>query len=494
MSDGSPSSDDSLVPEFIASESLLDQPVLPSHWLSGLSPEFAHVAQRVMRGIERADSPVRLRQMLERAMLEPERTASEIAHGLFLLPFLIEEPEELLSAWELTEQWAARFPEDVEIRNLRAAVAGEFQMVLDEWSEIATGEMEEGLEAIRTALPSRDTIGSEFLETLALDPKSIPNRLRAAAWSIDQDLLRDALTYLREANTIDPSHPTVALRFSECARLLSLIEEARDVVLKCLETNEDPELLLEAAILCGETEEWQKSIEFAERYENRKKKPLWARYLRAIACYELGRYDEALSDIQAERLVLKEDEDLHLTALQACVLLKQGSVEEGKALAQRIIEESWVDTTNLPEWSLMEVLKRLWRALESTQQSKLAVQLTRRSVVAGVALPEIFLRQRASEAVQLDLKLFDVTIIQNLPDRWEEHLGCLPGEDSWQAYEVTWRVLAQDSDDAASRVLEWQAIDQATAPIVMDVKWAGDARDDRPGILYQGKRVEAEPV
>lgn len=494
MSADSSSPDDSSVPEFVSAESLLDRPVLPEHWLQDLSPEFAHTAQRVMRGIERGDSPARLIQMLEKATSEPERTAAEIAHALFLLPYLIEEPEELLSAWEMTERWSSRFPEDVEVRNLRAAVAGEFRMVLDEWSEVATSEMEEGLEAIREVLPSRDAINSEFLDTVMLDPKSVANRLRAAAWSIDQNLLQDAIKYLHEANELDPGHPVVALRFSECARLLMRSDDARIVLLKSLETNEDAEVLLEAAIVCGETEHWEESIRLSERYEAKKKQPLWARYLRAIACYELGRFDEASQDIQAERLVLKNDEDLHLNALQACIWLRQDRLEQGKALAKSVISQPWVDATNLPEWSLMEALGRLWRALEGAKQQDLAVQLTRRTVVAGIALPEIFSRQRTSEREQTGLRVFDVTIRQELSEHWDEHPGCLPDEEQWEAYEVTWRVLAQDSDDAISRVLEWQGIDQESNAIVVDVKWTGETRDDRPGILYQGKRHEADPV
>ncbi|MCA9107624.1 MAG: tetratricopeptide repeat protein [Planctomycetales bacterium] len=492
MSAGQQSSDDRSVPDFVADDSLLDRPVLPAEWLQDLSPDFAHTAQRIMRGIERGDSPVRLLQMLETVMNQAGRSAAETAHALFLLPYLIEQPDELLTAWELTARWSTPFADEPEVRNLRAAVAGEFRMVIDEWADEATGDMEEGLDALRDALPSLESIEADFEASVRLAPESVTARLRAASWYIDQDRLVDAMRLLREASRLDPSHPLVALRFSECARLVSRLDEAREVLLACLRERENPEVLLEAAIVCGETRHWDESIGLAERYEARQKRPLWARYLRAVGCYELERWDEALADIERERVVLQDDEDFHLVALTASVLLRQGSIEAGRAAASAVLSQSWADTTNLPEWSLMEVLTRLWVALETSDQNDLAIQLTRRSVVAGIALPDLFQRQRESERERTGLRVHEVTVQQPLPENWLNHPGCLPDEEEWTGYEVTWEVLAVDTDDAINRVLEWQTIDQPEPPVIKDVRWTGETRDDRPGILLQGKRVKSE--
>ena len=140
----------------------------------------------------------------------------------------------------------------------------------------------------------------------------------------------------------------------------------------------------------------------------------------------------------------------------------------------------------------MEVLTRLWVALETSDQNDLAIQLTRRSVVAGIALPDLFQRQRESERERTGLRVHEVTVQQPLPENWLNHPGCLPDEEEWTGYEVTWEVLAVDTDDAINRVLEWQTIDQPEPPVIKDVRWTGETRDDRPGILLQGKRVKSE--
>lgn len=490
MSAGPQPPDDSSTPKFVEEESLASRPVLPAGWLKDLSPEFAKITNRVMVGIERGDSATRLRMQLERAMQEGPRNAAETAHALFLWPYVIDEPNELLEGWETAKRWAEPHLRDPEVANLLTSVAAEFRFKVEDWEDETNDSISEGLEALRDALPSDEEIAGWYRKTVAMDPKGVAARLRAGTWFLDHDRLEDAQRFLDEAAELDPGHPVVALRLAECARLDGQPERGLEALTRCLQTGEEEEILFEAALLSLEMGKWDRVIEFAKRFEAKVPDALWARYLQACAHYEQGNSEAALAEIEVERVRLGEDEDLHLEALLACIALQQGKIEEGTTRAEGVITRCWADAENLSEPAMTEILERLWRRLDGSGHDALAKRLARRMIVAGIGIKTVFERQRAIESERDDLIEFDVLIQQPLTDDWADHPGCLAGQTDWESYEVSWVVLAADADDAESRVLDWQRVDQEMEPILIEVATLRTGVRGRPGILDQGIRTE----
>ncbi|HAN99801.1 MAG TPA: hypothetical protein DCQ98_21300 [Planctomycetaceae bacterium] len=491
MSAGSQPSDDASLPKFVEGASLWDRPILPAEWLNGLDPDFAKVTQRVMLGIERGDSLTRLKMQLEKVMSEEGRNATEIAHGLFLWPYLIDRPDELLAAWETAQRWAEPFLDEPETASLLISVAAEFRMMIEDWEDDSTDAMAEGLEALRDALPSEEEIAEWYRKTAAMDAKSVAIRLRGGTWLIDHDRFSEARRLLNEAAELDPANPLVALRLAECERLDHRVEAGLTALERALQHGDEAEVLFEAALMSVEAKRWNDVITYAQRYDRKSENALWTHYLLATALYELGKLDEATAEIEVERQRAGDDEDLHLVALQACIALAAGRGAEGAIAAESVIERSWADAENLSEPAMTEILERLWHRLEKSGEEGLAKRLARRMVVSGIGPEELFLRQRASETERGGLHEFELLVHQPLAEDWPEHVGCLPGQTDWEAYEVVWAVLAEDSDDAIGRMLDWQRLDQTHEPLVLEVKDLGEREDPRPGILAQEIRTEA---
>src|SRR5262249_21155402 len=136
---------------------------------------------------------------------------------------------------------------------------------------------------------------------------------------------------------------------------------------------------------------------------------------------------------------------------------------------------------------------RLWKAAAGLpEDDPLRAALHRRLLLTGLAPEDLFEATRERGEVVEGLNYYRCAVRQPLDAAWAESHGPLSGQEKWTRYDIYWGVLAADEDDAARRVLQWQAQCYPLGAAVEEAELLSDGFRDKPGVVWQGARWGAD--
>ncbi|MCA9083387.1 MAG: tetratricopeptide repeat protein [Planctomycetaceae bacterium] len=357
---------------------------------------------------------------------------------------------------------------------------------------------------------------------LSMDVNRIGNHQRAGEFFLRHGDVGEAERCLARAFRLDRTCVPAARQLSQIYRETDRPRDALDVLDICLrEGGSDPDLAMDATTLALLLGQFESTLIYAEKIRQLSDEdPGWVDYYRAIALIELGRCDEALEAIEAERRH-EPPSELHLDLLSVCALLQMDRTDEALEFLQKVNQYRLSEVDFLTFNALCRLFGMTWhRVAGSTIPANHAERCRFETIMlqAGLAPDDYFETFRTplsedavvsndkdahplpDEVVDLldededadggpRVNCYQCVLKQPLNDSWPESAGCLASQQEWDHYLCTWRLLAADEDAAAEMALEWQRKSSTgLAAEVLDVQLESGPYRDSPGPVTQGMR------
>ena len=380
-------------------------------------------------------------------------------------------------AW--AQRMVKRFPSNATLLSLYAALAANFHNV-----------SEDGLDEVI----SQEQIASLFRQSLDLDTKSAANFARAGLYHLDQQNFGEAERCLARSFRLDRTSGIVAGSLAEVYSMTDRPRDALEVLDMVLrEGCEDPQVAWRAALQANGLQQYESVLTYLDRFENQSPGQPWANHYRAFALLELNRPDEALAALDREAEVNSEA-TYHVHLQRATALGQLGRVDEFQRHLLDLLKIPMTTVTYLSSSGLQRLFQRLNTAsalLPGTDSSR--TRLHEHIVGTGLAESEFFDELRCSaDATAMDgVQFYNVVIRQHLGGEWRDSTYCMPGEEEWPSFDVTWGVLAVSESDAGDRVLAWHRRCYSQPADIVEIQCQEETYQEYPGVVWQGSREAA---
>jgi tetratricopeptide (TPR) repeat protein len=402
---------------------------------------------------------------------------ADAARLLQLAQELITDDERGAEVWQWAEGIATLHPQDATVLNLLAVLGDTLR------------DQSEDLEELIPA----DRIAHLFKTSLDLDPFHVRNHARAGAYHLHADNLGEAERCLARGFRLDRSNNFLALRL---ARVYRMTERPRDALavldMALREDADDPEVAWDAGLTAFNLEQWDAALMYFDVYEGMEPDRPWANYYRAISLLELERPNDALEAI-AEEERRSRDRPWPTTVLRACAHAVLGDLDGLRQRIKTVLATPLVEVDYLTVRGVSSLSERLWKASTKLPlEDPLRGDLNERLLRAGVMPDDYFDWFRMRGEKQEDVNYYRCVVLQPLDENWKTWPGCLSGQEDWNAYFILWGVLALDEEEAEERVLKWQAKCYPLPAKVVKVELQHEGYTDKPGVVWQGERWEAE--
>lgn len=379
--------------------------------------------------------------------------------------------------WAWAQPFPVKFPDAAGVVSLYAALGNVLRFGPDE-------DLQESIDG--------EEIEKLFRLAMSQNPDSVGAHLLAGEHFLFSENHGEAERCLARAFRLDRSNSIAALQLSEVYQQTDRPRDALNVLDLCLrEGSDEPNVAWEALVQSVHTRQFEAALTYADRFDELRPDESGVNYYRGTALVELGRHEDALAAVTAER-AHEQEETLHLDAVEACALLGAGRQDEARDLFARVTERSFADVTFLTIHGLGQTLDLLWRlSSELPDEDPVRQALRRRLLATGLMSDEFFDELRATGEIGR-VNFYQVLVEQPLDESWADSAGSLPGQAHWGSYRIVWGVLAPDEDDAHERALYWQNQCETLPATVIDIATDGEGYRDIPGVVWQGMRWNDE--
>lgn len=376
--------------------------------------------------------------------------------------------------WNWARDVAANFPRDADVLVLLAVLG-----------DLLLGEEDNDLEEQIDA----QVLEGFFRRALDLDPASSRNFARAGTFYLGREDLGEAERCLARAFRLDRTFAYAALRLAELYDRTERPRDALAVLDLCLrEGSDDPDVAWQAALSALSLEQHDSLLLYLDRYEALHPGQPWVHYYRALGLLDSGHPEAALEAV-AEEERRNPEAAFAQEVVRACAASALGQVDRFREHLEEVLAIPLVSVDYLTIAGLIRLAERLWKAAGCLpEDDALAGALEERLLASGLAPDEFFTPHRERGETAEEINLYSCRVLQPLDDDWSTSEGCLAGQESWDYYRIYWGVLADDEEEAAQFVLEWQARCYHLPAEVEEVELLDDGYTDKPGVISQGER------
>jgi tetratricopeptide (TPR) repeat protein len=397
---------------------------------------------------------------------------------LALSRFLVGDDVQGRPVWDWAEAIARPFAQTAKAQNLLATLGHVLLVRCPRVEEFLT--------------PAR--VEQLFRQSLDLDPTDPGNFGRAGSFYLFAENLGEAERCLARGFRLLRNNSALAVRLADVYKRTERPRDALAVLdISLREGCEDPNAAWEAGLCAFQIGQFDALLTYFDKFEAMLPGRDWIQYYRALALLEQGKSTEALAAIDEEARRSPEKEFL-VTVVRACVLQALGQVDAFRESFHKALVVPLVKVDYLSPRGVENLFSRLWKAsLTIPEDDQLRRDLVDRMLAAGVAPDAMFdaLRQHGEKSE--GVHFYRLLVRQLLDAQWATSPGCLSGQDNWLEYVIQWGVLAQDEDEAARLVLDWQKRCYPMPAEVVNTETDSRSYTDKAGVVWQGLRWGKEP-
>ncbi|MCA9062072.1 MAG: tetratricopeptide repeat protein [Planctomycetaceae bacterium] len=346
-----------------------------------------------------------------------------------------------------------------------------------------TEEMSERITASRAEQLHRKAI--------SLPPDRANNWYRAGLHFLVEENEGEAERCFARAFRLDRTHSNAASRLADIYNNSDRNRDALMVLDLCLrEGTEDSEIAMKAAVAAMNLGQPDAMLTYLDRCEQMTEPSPWTRYYRAVALYDLDRWEECCECV-ASAVDLQEADSFAFQALRAAARIRQNRADDASADLQAVLATPLYEQTDLAPKGIRTLLGRIYSACQETnpELSDAAEQIWLRLLRSGL-IDNHLIDRRTGDACSV--RLFHCLVEQPVDDRWKTDPDRLFFQEEWPLYLAVWGVLAADADEAGRIALEWQRRCAPLEPVLIDVADAEQEFEDAPGVVFLGERFPPE--
>lgn len=440
-----------------------------------LTETLSNYMKRIMATQE--DDGARHEILEELLSHEPEdiQDAGDAAYLVHLSRYVIQGREDAERIWPWADSIRRHFMEDATVVNVVAALGHYFRA--------ADHELFDGLIPL-------EQLDKWFRLSLTMNPNHPRNHARAGAFFLDEELPGDAERAFSRAFRLDRTDGTVAHQLADLYRDTDRPRDALAVLDICLRKgSKDANVAWEAAMTALQLEQYDMLLTYLDRHRMLvEREQAWMHYYRGLALYRLGKFADSLRELD-EELRFNPPGTLHLHAIRVCIHTAQGDLESAGEELRQLLDLQFSEVDYLSLHGLVRLAEALCDAVVGWPLNHpLRKRLVRRLLRAGLLADSFLEMLRAETPESNQVRFFRVQVRQPLDEDWENSEGCLAGQENWKDYLIDWGVLAEDEQDAVTRVLQLQNQCESAPAKMVQVEGPEETFRDRPGVLWQGYR------
>lgn len=446
-----------------------------------VTPLTALLADYLQQIMAAADDEPGQQKILE-ALLQhdPEEIedAGDAAYLVHLSRYVANASDAAERVWNWASRMRARFAEDAVMLSVVASLGHYFRSADAETfhDRIPLAELEQWIRL-----------------SLSLNPNHPRNFARAGAFFLDEGLMGDAEQCFARAFRLDRTDGAVAHQLADLYRETDRPRDALAVLdISLRKGTTDANVAWEAAMTALQLKQYDMLLTYLDRHlVLAGHEQTWLHYYRGLALYRLGRFADALVELD-EEANFDPPGQLHLHVIRLCALHHLGRIEEAREELEEFLKLRFVDVDYLSLHGLVRLAETLCDTMETWPlhdplRQRVALRLLRAGLISDDYL--YALRQQQSETTEV--RFFRVQLQQPLDSHWPESEGCLAGQESWQSYLIDWGVLAESEEDAVDRVMSMQSECESALARVVQLDAGEETFAERPGVVWQGYRRNA---
>lgn len=407
-------------------------------------------------------------------------SAAEDAGWLLYTPrFLIGEGERGRELWVWAQAVVANFPQDANLLSLLAALGAALR-------EVPAAELEDEI--------SLEDLEKLFRQSLELDPEAPGCFARAGTFYMGLERLGDAERCYARGFRLARHNGYLAQRLAEVYEQTDRPRDALAALDMCLrEGCQESDVAWQAAIVAGSLEQFDSQLLYLNQFEEWLPNQPWACYYRALALLALERPDEAFEAAEEEARRNADCPFLGLI-LRACCIGALNQVDEFAELLHEILATRLTEVTYLTSVGFRRLFGQLWKSAACLPDDEpLRLEFEDRLLANGLAPDDFFERLRQRGERTDEINFYRGVAQQRLDQAWPQSSACLPGEEGWASYAVSWGVLARSEDEARELILAMQTRCYPGPVEVVELELSSGGYQDIPGVVWQGYRQGEVP-
>lgn len=438
-----------------------------------LGEVLADYMQRIMQ--TQGDEVARMELLQTFLSHQPEsvKDPQDAAYLVHLSQFIVRGTEDALQVWPWACGLLDAFPDDAITMSVVASMGHYFRVA----------------DPTAFASISMEQLENWFRLSTSSQVQHAKNFLRAATFYADEGNSGEAERCYSRAFRLNRTDASIVLPLADLYRLSDRPRDALAVLdLSLREGNQDQAVAWEAAMTAVQLEQYDTVLTYIDKFLELGDAQAWTHYYRAFAFFQLGRYEDSLTELQQD-YAFDLPGDFHLTVLKLSNLIALDQQDQIPVVFETLLNMplSAIDYLSLNQ--IVRLVGELWNTLQHwPQDHPLRLRLEMQMLQAGLLTDEYFETIRLAATEEKLVHLYHVQIHQPLDANWSTSVGCLPGQADWTDYECEWGVLATDEQQAVDFVLNYQSQCSVLPAEVIDVQTDEEQYRDRPGVVWQGLR------
>lgn len=384
--------------------------------------------------------------------LEDERDA---AYYLRMLAWAFQLGLEVPALWKKAKLVAKSYSKDPTVSGLFADLADAYRNL--------EGEAER---------PTVEEVDKLYQAALSLDIGQVQSYFNAGVFYKSIDRLSEAERCFARASRLDRSWGPAALALAEIYLQSERPSDAVEVLdLAIRHGCKDPNIVWQAGLGAFRLEMWLRAVSYFQLFRQLVDNQPFTQYYTALALCQLEKYQEAIDAIDIE---VKINPGLAFAAhsIKSLSFAKLGKNQEAELEIDACLNYRFASVKGLNASGLSKAIERVRQAASTLNDQRRGDMIVERALRAGVISSDFFEEQRALNKTreEVELRLFEVTVKQALPEEWKDDSDCPRWEANWESYLVNWLVLAPSLEQAEAMAMAYQKTCGTLDPELIETK------------------------